>query len=61
MSDTDEAAKLEMPPAATRLDPRRNAALFEFLHDQVGQVVLTTTRPERRKTIRVSRSGSTTG
>jgi DNA replication and repair protein RecF len=37
---------LLLDDVSSELDPTRNAALFEFLHDQVGQVVLTTTRPE---------------
>ena len=42
----DVAPILLLDDVSSELDPRRNAALFEFLHDQVGQVVLTTTRPE---------------
>jgi DNA replication and repair protein RecF len=37
---------LLLDDVSSELDPRRNAALFAFLHAQVGQVVLTTTRPE---------------
>jgi len=37
---------LLLDDVSSELDPSRNAALFAFLHAQVGQVVLTTTRPE---------------
>ena len=46
------AAARDVPPilllddVSSELDPSRNASLFEFLHAQVGQVLLTTTRPE---------------
>ena len=37
---------LLLDDVSSELDPLRNAALFEFLRDRMGQVLLTTTRPE---------------
>ncbi len=37
---------LLLDDVSSELDATRNAALFELLHARVGQVVLTTTRPE---------------
>lgn len=37
---------LLLDDVSSELDPSRNAALFSFLHERKGQVVLTTTRPE---------------
>lgn len=49
--DTIRAARevepiLLLDDVSSELDPTRNAALFELLDARVGQVVLTTTRPE---------------
>jgi DNA replication and repair protein RecF len=45
-SAREVAPILLLDDVSSELDPTRNAALFSFLHAQVGQVVLTTTRPE---------------
>jgi len=37
---------LLLDDVSSELDATRNAALFHLLHDRVGQIVLTTTRPE---------------
>ncbi|MGZ5969995.1 MAG: DNA replication/repair protein RecF, partial [Polyangiales bacterium] len=37
---------LLLDDVSSELDPARNAALFHFLHERQGQVLLTTTRPE---------------
>jgi DNA replication and repair protein RecF len=37
---------LLLDDVSSELDARRNAALFALLHERVGQVVITTTRPE---------------
>lgn len=37
---------LLLDDVSSELDPLRNASLFEFLRDRMGQVLLTTTRPE---------------